>query len=208
MDAGTLHIGTDRSHVPGTSDGAGAGVLASYRDSERILKVGCKCEVEGGISSLTMEQYGLMSGIMALWTLLAMHREPTRRTVVYTWIDNAETLRRINECNETKLHLNDYAISDYGVYTLVCEAILKLPKKVSIECKKIKSHQDLEINGAHELSFEARLNMAADEYANYIRTTVVGPQNVFPVYKPEGLVIIDNCGCKVKDIAKYLKEVI
>ena len=91
----------------------------------------------------------------------------------------------------------------------MCEAISKLPKRLTIEFKKIKSHQDLEVDSEQELSFEqARLNMAADEYANYIRTRVAGPPNVSPVYETEGLAILDDRGCKVKDIAKFLKEVI
>ena len=65
-----LHIGTDGSHIPETFDGAGAAIVAPFGSLEHILKAGSKCHVEHGMSSLTTEQYGIISGLIALHVLL------------------------------------------------------------------------------------------------------------------------------------------
>ena len=208
MVNGKLHIGIDGSHTPGTTNGAGAGILAAYQDEDNIIKVGCKCEVEQGMTSLTAEQCGLMSGLAAIRVLLLQYGMPKTSVSIKVWIDNAEVLKRENERHHHKLRLNEYAVSDYGVYTVICETLERFPTMVTFECMKVKSHQDDSKGGDQELPFDAKLNIAADQHANLIRTNMQGPQNIAPVYRTEGLMVLDDNGLKVKDIGTYVKDAI
>ena len=49
---------------------------------------------------------------------------------------------------------------------------------------------------------------SADHHANWIRTKVIGLQNISPTYRTEGLAIFDESGQKVKDISCYVKDII
>ena len=120
MMENALHISTDGSHIPDTTQGAGAGILAATGNDKNILRAGAKCDDESDMSSLTTEHYGMLSGICAMMIIIFKYGEPKGSTTVTIWTDNAALLQRMNKRNKKKLRLKEYSISDYGLYWLLC----------------------------------------------------------------------------------------
>ena len=120
-------------HLSGNSYKIGiallTGVLATAGKSEDIIRVGSRCNEESNMLSLTTEHYGLICGVCGMITLMLMYGCP-ETTAVTIWIDNAVLLLRMDERNNKKLQLTEYAISDYGLYWLLCtvlKAVLSRP---------------------------------------------------------------------------------
>ena len=143
-------------HLSGNSYKIGiallTGVLATAGKSEDIIRVGSRCNEESNMLSLTTEHYGLICGVCGMITLMLMYGCPEttavtiwienavlllmlmygcpETTAVTIWIDNAVLLLRMDERNNKKLQLTEYAISDYGLYWLLCtvlKAVLSRP---------------------------------------------------------------------------------
>ena len=51
-----LHIGTDGTHIPDTTYGAGAAIATRYDNCNDMIMTGAHCEIENGMTSLTTKQ--------------------------------------------------------------------------------------------------------------------------------------------------------
>ena len=82
------------SHIPETMDGIGAEIVTVYDSFDTYLATGVKCTIENGMTSLTVEQYGLIDRLLALNLLLLKHDTPINGSKVTFWIDNTEVHRK------------------------------------------------------------------------------------------------------------------
>ena len=166
-----------------------------------MVKVGAQCLLKEGMSSLTPEQYGLVGGVIAVAVLIHSYYDTQRKVTVTIWVDNQESLDRAQASFSQKIRLREFQVSDYGVMTVMQQLIRELRQYVDFRFQKVKSHQNGE---EQDLPFEAILNNKADEYTGYINS-IQGPRQVAPVYPSEGLMIRNNEGIKIKDVAAYVK---
>ena len=79
---------------------------------------------------------------------------------------------------------------------------------IVLDFKKVKSHQDERGLDYEDLSFEAKLNIKADEYAGFIRNSVAGPINKPSAYQGEGLIVRDDTQRKVNNISSFIARTI
>ena len=196
-----LYVGTDGSYDPKVDNGAGAAVLAVNGDTKHTIVVGAKCNMEHGMSSLTTEQSGIISGLLAIHLLLIRNAITDKTITAHFWIDNEEALRRIRTGMEDDIRLKAFGVSDYGPMTIMRELKECLPMRVNIKFHKVKSHQE---GSAEDLPFEAQLNNLADDSANMIRATYYGPVNAYQVYRSEGISIYDDNNIKVNHIKAHV----
>ena len=174
LNQGNIQVGSDGSHDPDSTNGAGGAIIASEEEEDNILGVGAKCQIEEGMSSLTTEQYGVISGILAIVLVCKRFGTPNNKPIVKFWIDNNEALTIAQEYNVTPIQLKEYDVSDYWMKNIMQHVTMAANKYLSLRFHKVKSHQSGEDN---ELSFEARLNNRADELAVWIKIKSLNHQN-------------------------------
>ena len=92
LTKGQVQIASDGSHDPGTMNGAGAAIIMSEQSDDECIGVGSKCLYKEGMSSLTTEQYGVISGVLALIILCRCYATTNVKPTVVFWMDNEEML--------------------------------------------------------------------------------------------------------------------
>ena len=182
-------------------NGAGGAILAAETNPDDYLGVGAKCLMEEGMSSLTAEQYGITSGILALKVLCMRYGYPRDCPTVLVWIDNEEALSRAQSADETPIQLKEFDSSDFCVKAIMQALIRETKKYVNIQFGKVKSHQ---IGDVTDLPFEANLNNKADELANWIKNTVNGPIQCLRLGEGTGFGIFNDQGILIKDIKAHI----
>ena len=198
----TIQIATDGSHIPETEQGAGSAVFSILNMDNPLVITGAKCTIIEGMTSLHTEQWGIISALLTIHILCMKFGMPTKRVQITHWIDNEEALRRITTTATDDLRLKSYGVRDYSDMTIMRELNEKLPKTIQIEYLKVKSHQI--IGPDDETPHEVYINNVADEYANYINSTIIRPQNIYHMSTHEGILIRDDSGRAIHDIAKYI----
>ena len=168
-----------------------------------LVITGAKCTIIEGMTSLHTEQWGIISALLTIHILCMKFGMPTKRVQITHWIDNEEALRRITTTATDDLRLKSYGVRDYSDMTIMRELNEKLPKTIQIEYLKVKSHQI--IGPDDETPHEVYINNVADEYANYINSTIIGPQNIYHMSTHEGILIRDDSGRAIHDTAKYIR---
>ena len=93
--------------------GAGAAILAEENDLDDCICVGAQCAVEEGMTSLTLEQVGVIIGVVAISVLIQKFDNPPTTLTITFWIDNEETLDRTQHIITPKIKLREYDVSDY-----------------------------------------------------------------------------------------------
>lgn len=192
-----MQIGSDGSHDPGTTNGAGGAIIAAPQTPETFLDVGAKCLIEDGMSSLSAEQYGITSGILALIVLCKLYGYPTNSPKVLFWIDNKEALSRARKAEEIGIQLREYEVSDYNMKVLMQKVIKEVKTHINITFDKVKSHQE---GPEEDLPFEAILNNRADELAVWIKNKVHGPTKKAIPGECMGLGMMDNRNIFIKNL--------
>ena len=196
------HIATDGSHIPETSLGAGAAVMAIEEDGEpKYIWVGSKCSDVEGMSSLTAEQYGIISALLLLH-IICLRFGPPASCVIQVWIDNEEALRRITTGEEDDIRLKAYGAREYSDMVIMRMLLNCLPTNMKLNFHKIKSHQD---QTGQELSFEAELNILADAKASHINLQVHGPVPSYTKTSIDGLIMTTNKGQPIYDIERHIR---
>ena len=76
-------------------EGAGAAIATKYDNCDNTIQIGAQCASEHGMTSLTAEQYGLISGLLIIHLMILKYGRQLCSGKVYFWVDNAEVLRRI-----------------------------------------------------------------------------------------------------------------
>ena len=201
MKNSELNIGTDGSYDPAQATGAGAAVASDSNSLETTICFGAKCQVEHGMTSLTAEQYGIISGLLLIHILLLQSGRPTFRCKINFWVDNEEALRRITSDEEDDIRLKAFGVRDYGSMTVMRELKQCLPSGVTINFQKVKSHQE---GPLEDLPIEAQLNHLADQMANTIRTQSIGPSDRYKPHSREGICIYDHTKTKIHDVGSYI----
>ena len=179
----------------------GGAILSTDENSDMTLGVGSKCSIEDGMSSLTAEQYGITSGILALSILSQEFGKPKNRLRVIFWIDNEEALNRAKNANLQAVQLKEFDVSDYAVKTIMQSTINTVQRYFNIQFNKVKSHQE----GPYELlPFEAILNNKADDLANWLKNCVYGPSPVLDSKIIPGMCLLTENEVPIKDIKSHI----
>ena len=114
MKDNKLHKGSDAIHEPDIINGIGTAVLAREDDMNNIICVGAKCDIEEVTmpSLIIPEQYGIISGILALYVIICKYREIISIPMIYCWIDNEESLEHVKNLDVTLIKLKESDVSN------------------------------------------------------------------------------------------------
>ena len=104
----------------------------SEQSDDEYIGVGSKCLYEGGMSSLTAEQYGVISGVLALIILCRCYATNNVKPTVVFWIDNEETLSRTLDAHDKPIKLKDYDVSDYTMMMRMKKVIILAEEVITI----------------------------------------------------------------------------
>ena len=198
-----LHLATDGSHLPETTRGTGAAIMARDGDTTILIMGGCQCQAENEMTSMTTEHYGTICGLLLIHILLSSYDSPPIRKITL-WIDNEEVHTRAKNASQKQLKLRSFQQRDYALNSHMKHLINTLTKTCSIQFKKVKGHQEGEFD---DLPFEAQMNTLADEGAEFIRIKIFGPQQKTLPLPDEGMWIVDSNGIQLHDYRSlaYLK---
>ena len=203
LENNTLHIASDGSHMPGTTDGAGAAIAMDEENDTHAMWAGCKCEIEDKMTSQTAEHYGAISGLLLILILITGEKKKYKeKPTVQFWIDNAEVLIRLKRAKEPKITLKQYSIQDYTHSEMMTKLASLLQQCITIKFLKVKSHQ--EPNATQ--SIEVKMNEQADRIANEIRTTFIGPIHRRLPSPYDGIYIETINKTKTNDIHHWIRE--
>ena len=198
----TLHVATDGSHIPGTEDGAAAAIARDENETDHSMWVGCKCAIEEGMTSQTTEHYGVINGLLMIYILVKKSKmEKGWRPSIKFWIDNAEVLTRARKYNETRISLKQFSVRDYAHQEVMRQLISVLQQWVRIEFLKVKSHQQ----ASDDQPIEVMMNDDADQLANTIRTTFIGPINRYIAKEHDGILLTNKNRIKRNNIQKWVR---
>ena len=198
---GELHIGTDGTHTPDTMEGAGAAIATKYDNCDNTIQIGAQCASEHGMTSLTAEQYGLISGFLIIHLMILKYGRQLCSGKVYFWVDNAEVLRRIQSSPCDDIRLKSYYVRDYSYMTLMRDLRDAIPSSIKVHFRKIKSHQISSITST--TSHEVNLNHLADLLAAHINS-IPGPRQLYSCSQKDGIVVKDDNGAKIHDISSWI----
>ena len=118
------------------------------------------------------------------------------------WIDNAEVLSRITTNEADNIRLKSFGVRDFADMKILQNLHLILPHEIRVKYHEIKSHQD---QNGKQLSFEAQLNVQADETANYINSTISGPICPYISTPHDGFILWSTHGMPVSNIDKLIR---
>ena len=203
LSTNTIHIATDGSHQPQSSQGSGSVVITSFdEENDQCISAGAKCNAIEGMSSLTTEQVGIISALLVLHIMFLRFGIPTQKCQLHVWIDNEEALKRISTTEHDDLRLKSYGVSDYADMKLMRELHAILPSTVKLSYMKIKSHQ--QPTNPYLIS-EVELNIMADEVANLINFQMHGPINKYEGTEYDGFILRNNNDISISDISAFIR---
>lgn len=149
----------------------------------------------------------LIMHVLTLWVFTREERDgDTEFSPLTTHIDNA-TVVKLNKGKARQLHLKDFGVPEYNLWTLTSELqrLLVIPLKT----EWVKAHQDNNVVDVGDLPFEAQINVSADSFAS---SALRANNGVAPGPKP----FLHTCvsgyysqaGREIHDLQPYLYKTI
>ena len=132
--------------------------------TELVQRGSGNCMLHDATNAQTAEHYGAIAVLVFLYILALTHQlteEECKDKYVVIWIDNAEVQKRFNE-TPTFTKVGTYVNADVELWTTI--HILKQKIPFTVVSRWVKGHQDRHTKFS-ELSFNAQLNILADEAA-------------------------------------------
>jgi ribonuclease HI len=168
------HIATDGGYDPSTGISTYGWVIAS---NDTILATGRgPAEAHPTMAnSFRAEGYGAASALLFVIAYMESNQIPLEHTTWKLHIDNKSMVGRLSEHNKSWARRPKHQTRPESDITNIAEKLLcKLPK---VQVLHVKSHQDNE-KQIEELSWPARLNIAADRLATEQRETMSAPAHI------------------------------
>ena len=137
--------------------------------------------VHGKLTSLTShraELYGITAALLYVLQICTFFKLNIVVTIV-AYCDNMECVHKINTSLSPMRGTSRYITADYDIESLLRHIIQT--QRVTVSAEWVKSHQD-DTKEPEELTYNAQLNIAADELAEYAYDSCPPSQEKFPPF--------------------------